>query len=176
MRTLILVILILTTSCQPDTLDEGQLFEPPAEIRVKDLEKLGYNYIDEWSWYNKVDGDTAFIYQTLFNTDPIFARIVDINNWTIQDSVGIKKFVESKGGLLVTPIFNDNVVTTFFVQGKTSGQFFRCSVNFGHFTIEYHYPDSEDNLRSIYRKPTADGFVVEFEKDGRPYNTTFRYD
>lgn len=176
MRTLLIAILIVTISCQQNTLDKGQLFEAPTDIKVGDLEKLGYNYIDDWSWYNKVDGDTAYIYQTLFNTDPVFTRIVDINNWIIQDSAGIKNFVEANGGTMVTPLYEYSIGTRFFVQGKSSGLFFKCSLIQDHFTIEYHYPDSPDNLRSIYRKPTADGFVVEFERAGRHYKTKFSYD
>jgi hypothetical protein len=175
MKILVLAVLIMIVSCQQnDNFHNDHLFDPPTEVKVSDLKDAGYNYVDEWSWYNKVDGDTAFIYMTHFDTDPVFSRIVDIGNWKVRDSIGIRNFVESRGGTMVTPMFNDSIANRFFVQGKSSGQFFRCSLTSNHLTIESHYPDTRDNLRSIYRKPTADGFTVEFENGGRSYNTSSR--
>lgn len=171
---LIITALLVVVSCRPgDNWNESKLFDAWTEIKVGDLRSAGYHYIDDWSWYNKVNGDTAFIYQTHFDNDPIFSRLVDIHHWKIQDSLGLKDFVESKGGTLVTPMFRDSNGKQFFVQGKSSGQLFRCRLIPNHLIIEFHYPDLGDNLRSKYRKPTDDGFMVEFEKgpDKRSYQT-----
>lgn len=162
MRTSLLLLIIIIAACQTkDDWDENKFFDPPTGINTKDLQELGYSYVDEWSWYNEVNGDTAFIYQTHFNIDPVFSRFIHINNWKIQDSLGIKKFVESKNGALISPLFRDASGTRFFVQGKSSGQFFRCSLTQNHLFIEFHYPDNEENIRSKYRKPSAEGFTIE---------------
>ena len=140
------------------------MFDPPFDIEVSDLRSDGYNYISDWSWYNKVDGDTAFIYQTNFEDDPIFARLVDIGNWKIRDSIEIKEFIELKHGTLVSPIHKSADTLNFFVQGHRSGLYSNCTVLGSHLTIAFYYPDHDGTVRSKYRKPTSDGFVTEIEK------------
>lgn len=148
MRVLIVFLILLFTSCrQIEDFDHDDLFDPPASVKVNDLKVLKYVYIENWSWYNKVNGDTTIIYLTQLDRDPIFSRIIDLNNWRIKDSVGIKKFVESKGGVLVSPIFSDSSATRFFVQGKASRQFSRCSFVSNHLQIEFHYPTSNGVAR-----------------------------
>src|SRR5687768_2579351 len=110
MKTLIaLSISIFILSCgkinKIDNADMDKLFDPTFDLTTADLKSRGYNFVKDWSWYQKINGDTAFIYHAHDDADPIFARIVSIGNWHLKDSVQIWKFIESKNGKVVSPIY-----------------------------------------------------------------------
>jgi len=167
MKTLIAIsISIFILSCgkinKVDNSDMDKLFDPAFDLTTADLKSRGYNFVKDWSWYQKSNGDTAFIYHAQEDADPIFSRIVSVGNWQLRDSVEIRKFIELKNGKVVSPFYEHDDALEFFVQGQRSGLYSKCVVGGEHLQILFQYPDHGGVIRSKFRKPTTDGFVTEF--------------
>lgn len=157
---LIIAVLVSISSCDKVVeKDIESIFDPVVEIRTSDLIEEEYRYLDEWTWYQKLKGDTAFLFHTNFEEDPVFTRIIDIDNFGRPDSAKLYNFVRSKGGLLASMPECEGDYLVFFVQGQRCGLYSKCFIVGDHLQIVFQFPDTDDINRSNYRI-ISDGELV----------------
>ncbi len=165
MKNLIISIYIaLIISCSTNTTtNELSFFNPDLEISVNELKSNGFTFLENWMFYQNVEGDTAYWYFCKYDQDPVLERVIDIQEWQLYDSIKINSWVESNGGKIVSNFQEKSPFSVFFVQGKTSGLISKCSLMKNHLQIQFGYPDVKNIKRSIYRDPDSGEISYEYK-------------
>lgn len=135
------------------------------EVSVDKLKSNGFIFIEGFFFYQKLEADTSYWYSCRYTEDPVLTRVVNIQNWQLQDSTMLSNWVESNGGTIVSSFYKQKSLSEFFVKGKTSGLISKCSLLTNHLQIQFEYPDVGNIKRSIYRDHESG--EVSYEYEGR---------